>query len=75
MRYGTNMSSTDILRKKDKERILQKVCDVFVHNHSFYSTWIALTDKSDKVKKIYESGIGNNFIPMAKMLNLGRLPD
>ncbi len=65
----------DVLKKNNKGQLLQTACDIFVKNHSFYNAWIALTDISGKFEKTYECGLGKDFIPMAKDLNQGKLPD
>lgn len=64
-----------IVKEKDRDRLLQGVCDTLVRNLGYYNVWISLFDKHGKFISGFESGVGPNFLSLVGQLKSGRLCD
>jgi len=61
-----------IIMEKDRDRLLESVCNSFINYRSYYSAWIALFDKNRKLLTVAEAGVGRNFLPITKLLKSGK---
>jgi len=62
-----------ITREKDRDRLLQGICNNLIKTRGYYSAWIALFDKSGDLLQTAEAGLGEAFLPMAELLKDGIL--
>jgi len=64
-----------IVREKDRDRLLQGVCDQLIGNCGYYNAWIILLDDNGHLITTAESGLGKDFLPMIERLKRGELID
>lgn len=64
-----------ITHEKDRDRLLDRICRLFVEEYGFYNAWIALTSGSGRAVSYHHSGFNGRFTSMAKLLDSGRIPD
>ncbi|MBW2119784.1 MAG: PAS domain S-box protein [Deltaproteobacteria bacterium] len=64
-----------ITKEKDRDKLLQGVCNNLVETRGYYNAWIALFDESGKLLKTTEAGLGDDFLPMLERLKRGELTD
>ncbi len=69
-REGRNLIRL-IARAKDRESLIQSVCDELVKAHGFHNAWIALPDEQGRGAAISESGPDDTLKPML-LDHLGR---
>jgi PAS domain S-box-containing protein len=50
-----------IVKEKNKEQLLQGICDNFVQTQGYESSWICLLDENNRIILARESGIGDLF--------------
>ncbi len=62
-----------IVHEKDRDRLLQGICDNLIKSRGYYNTWIALMDKSGGLITTAEAGLGKDFSPMVDLLERGEL--
>ncbi len=62
-----------ITREKDRDRLLQAICESLIGTRGYYNAWIALLDESCKLVATAEAGLGEDFLPMLEQLNRGEL--
>ncbi|MFC2036161.1 PAS domain S-box protein [Chloroflexota bacterium] len=62
-----------ITKEKDRNRLLQGVCDNLIENLGYHNAWIALLGKSRKLTNYAEAGLGKQFLPIKKRLEVGDL--
>ncbi|MBW2701704.1 MAG: response regulator, partial [Deltaproteobacteria bacterium] len=62
-----------ITKEKDQNRLLQGVCDILTKDRGYATAWIALLDDNKKVTATAQSGLAEDFEPMAKQLRRGEL--
>jgi PAS domain S-box-containing protein len=60
-----------IVKEKDRERLLQGVCNNLIETGGYYSAWVALLDESGKLETYAEAGIGKAILPMVEILKKG----
>ncbi|MBU1055731.1 MAG: PAS domain S-box protein [Proteobacteria bacterium] len=63
-----------IIKEKNRERLIQAVSETLVETIDLKSAWIALTDSSEKLIHIAESGLGENLKQFKKLLEKNVLP-
>ncbi len=63
-----------IVRERDRERLLQGVCDNLVETRSYYNAWTALFDEAGGLVMTAETGLGEDFQHMVHQLKGGKLP-
>jgi len=63
-----------IVNEKDRDRLLQGVCNNLVESRSCHNAWVALLDESQKLLAYAETGLGKDFSPMLERLRKGELP-
>ena len=62
-----------IAREKDRDRLLESICDSLIETRGYYNAWIALLDESRRLLMTAEAGLGKAFLPMVKRLKRGEL--
>ena len=62
-----------ITREKDRDRLLESICDSLIETRGYYNAWIALLDESRRLLVTAEAGLGKAFLPMVKRLKRGEL--
>ncbi|MGD0781034.1 MAG: PAS domain S-box protein [Dehalococcoidales bacterium] len=63
-----------ITREKDRDKLLQGICDAFTQTRSFYMAWIVLFDESRHLITYAQSGMHNDFSPVVEAIKQGNLP-
>jgi PAS domain S-box-containing protein len=63
-----------ITREKDRDILLQGVCDTLVQSQSFYLAWIVLLDESHRLTKFAYSGMQGDFSSVIEAIKQGDLP-
>ncbi len=64
-----------IAREKDRDRLLEGICESLTETRGYHSAWIALFDESGGYVTSAEAGLSRGFLPMMKRLKRGELPD
>ncbi|MFC2006530.1 PAS domain S-box protein [Chloroflexota bacterium] len=64
-----------ITMEKDRDILIQGVCDTLIENLGYHNAWITLLDESGKLINYAEAGLRRQFSPMIKRLELGDLTD
>ena len=64
-----------IVKEKNRNRLLQGICDTLVKNLGYYNVWISLFDKHGNFISGFESGVGTNFLSLVNQLKSGKLCD
>ena len=62
-----------ITKEKNRERLLQGVCNNLIKTRGYHSAWIALLDEGGKLETYAEAGLGKAFLPIVEMLKKGEL--
>jgi PAS domain S-box-containing protein len=62
-----------IIRGNDRKKILKGICKILLSTGGYSGTWVALFDNSKKLTDVSEGGLGNQFKPLLKELERGRL--
>jgi len=62
-----------ITTEKDRERLLQGVCEIMVEARGYFNAWIVLLDDSGGYVTSAEAGLGKDFAPMAEQLKRGEM--
>ena len=62
-----------IVTEKDRERLIQDVCDNLIETRGYYNAWVVLMDEAGKYVMSAESGLGKDFLSMADRLKRGEL--
>jgi len=64
-----------ITREKDRDGLVQGICDNLIENRGYHSVWITLMDEAGKVNTTAEAGWGRDFLPLIENIKRGELPD
>jgi len=64
-----------LIKERDRDRLLQGICDRLLKNHGYFSAWIALFDRSGKLIKAFEAGLGNELLSLVELIKSGKLTD
>ena len=62
-----------ITKEKDRDRLLQGICDILTMDRGYANAWIALLDDRQKATATAESSLNEDFEPMAEQLRRGEL--
>lgn len=62
-----------IIKEKDREVLLEGVCDRLVDTRGYRNAWIAYMDESGRFLGAVESGLGDSFTPLLERLEEGKL--
>ncbi len=63
-----------LIREKNRQRLLQGICDNLIENRGYFNAWIVLLDEANKLNTTAETGLGDEFLPMVERLKDGELP-
>ena len=63
-----------ITREKDREKLIQGVCNTLVESRSFFMAWIVLFDESRRMITYAQSGMPGDFTPIAERIGKGHYP-
>ncbi len=63
-----------IIREKDRDILIQKVCNLLVEPNGYHNAWIVLLDEDKKYLTSAEAGYGPAFDPMRTQLKNGDWP-
>jgi PAS domain S-box-containing protein len=64
-----------ITRERNRDRLLQGVCETLIESRGYHSAWIALLDGSGGLVMTAEAGLGEDFLPLVERLKRGELTD
>ena len=64
-----------ITQEKDRDRLLEGICDGLTQTRGYYTAWIALRDESGRFLTHAEAGLGEDFLPLLERIKRGELPD
>ena len=62
-----------IFKEKDRERLLKGACNSLTETRGYRSSFIVLLDEEGKIDTYAEAGLGEDFLPMLKLLKKGEL--
>ena len=62
-----------LIKEKDRDNLLQGICNTLIENRGYYNAWIALLDGSGHLITEAEAGLGEAFSPMIKRFRDGDL--
>jgi len=62
-----------IFQEKDRERLIKGACNSLTATRGYYSSFIVLLDEKGKINTYAEAGLGEDFLPMLKLLKKGEL--
>ncbi len=62
-----------IVREKDRNRLMQRICEIFIENRGYHHAWIALLDESGNLMEVAEAGLSDDFPPMVEQMQRGEL--
>ncbi|MEA3298428.1 MAG: response regulator, partial [Chloroflexota bacterium] len=63
-----------VVREKDREKLLQSICDDLIETRGYHSAWIALIDKKGGFETAAQAGVDKEFSAMIDKLKSGELP-
>jgi diguanylate cyclase (GGDEF)-like protein/PAS domain S-box-containing protein len=64
-----------ITRERDRDHLLQGICETLIETRGYHSAWIALLDESEGPVTTSEAGLGKDFLPMFERLKRDKLTD
>ncbi len=64
-----------VVREKDKEKLLQGVCDNLIETMGYVSAWIAIIDKEGSFLTAKEAGVGEEFAKFYERLEKNDYPE
>jgi len=59
-----------ILKERFRKPLIEGVCKSLVRTRGYYNAWVALLDKSDRFDTFAQAGLGKEFLPLVKQLEL-----
>lgn len=62
-----------ITRERNRERLLQGVCERLIETRGYYNAWIALLDEAGRLTAYAEAGLDKDFLPLLERLKRGEL--
>ncbi len=63
-----------IAREKDRDSLLQSICEILGNEKDYHSAWITLMAQDGSYIGAFEAGLGDAFIPLREMLQHGKRP-
>jgi signal transduction histidine kinase/CheY-like chemotaxis protein len=63
-----------IVKEKDRDRLIQSICDNLIETRGYTHAWIALWDPAGGLAASAQAGLGEDFLPMLEQLKRGELP-
>ncbi|WP_024954059.1 GAF domain-containing sensor histidine kinase [Sulfurospirillum arcachonense] len=65
----------NIIKIKDKDLLLEKVCEILVQSNLFSSVWIVKSRKDGCLKKVIEKGLEASFTAFNEEILAGKIPE
>jgi len=62
-----------ISKEKERDRLIERVCDELVKTRGYFNAWVALFDESGGIEYTAESGLGGDFLLLSERLKRGEL--
>ncbi|MBW1614842.1 MAG: GAF domain-containing protein, partial [Deltaproteobacteria bacterium] len=62
-----------ITREKNRDRLLQGICETLIKTRGYHNAWIAMLDESGGLVTTAEAGLGKDFLAMDECLKCGEL--
>ncbi|MBA3045235.1 MAG: PAS domain S-box protein [Candidatus Thermoplasmatota archaeon] len=63
-----------IVQERDRDKLLDSVCNILIENRDYYNAWIALFDGDGTFITTAEAGLGKVFLPMLELLKDNKMP-
>ncbi len=63
-----------IVREKNREKLVQTICDILVSKHVYSNAWIALYDESKRITHVTSGDKSENFTRLKVKLERGWIP-
>jgi hypothetical protein len=63
-----------IVKEKDRDRLLEGICENLSEALGYYNAWIVLLDDAKRLVTVAEAGLGEGFSHLLNRLNRGKLP-
>ncbi|MFC1853969.1 PAS domain S-box protein [candidate division CSSED10-310 bacterium] len=63
-----------ITKEKDRDRLIQKACQILIATRGYHHAWIVLLNESGQVLKTAASGEGDTFLQFVEKMEQGILP-
>jgi len=62
-----------IFKEKNRERLLKGICNSLIKTRGYYHSRIVLLDEERKINTYTEEGLGEDFLPLVKLLKKGEM--
>lgn len=62
-----------LTRAKDRDSLVQGICDTLIDTRSYFSIWVALLSEDGEWDSFTEAGLGDNFQPIIERLKRGEM--
>jgi len=63
-----------LISAKDRESMMQDICDILVESRGYHNVWACLTDESGITTTYHTTELKNDFSPMLELLQCGEYP-
>jgi len=63
-----------LVRERDRDRLLQRTCDLLIETRGYDSAWVALLDESQELERVAGAGLGEDLAELVEHLERGELP-
>jgi PAS domain S-box-containing protein len=57
-----------LVKEKDRAKLIQGICDIFINNRGYHNAWIILLDETGRPVLTAEAGLGRKFSLIAEQL-------
>ncbi|MBS3813264.1 PAS domain S-box protein, partial [Candidatus Bipolaricaulota bacterium] len=64
-----------LVKENERDKLIERVCDNLTEFRGYYNAWIALFDESNELVGSAQSGLGDSFAKMRRVLEEGGLPE
>ncbi len=63
-----------IVKEKNRDRLVQEICDSLVQSRGVFNAWLTLIDRSGGIVKTFQSGLDDHFVSLLKYTDEEGLP-
>ena len=63
-----------IVRERDRKQLIQSACNHLVKARGYANAWMVLLNEAERVNFIAQSGLGEKFSTLVKLLRQGKMP-
>jgi PAS domain S-box-containing protein len=63
-----------IIKEEDRNKLIQKACNILVKTRGYQDAWIALLDEKQNYLTSAEAGLEQAFLPLKKLIQNGQYP-